>query len=73
MSDFIFELLSEEIPAKMQAPAMRQLENSALRKFDENGLVVEKLTPFVTPMRLGIILQNISTEVNESIKEIPIK
>ena len=31
---------------------------------------MEKLTPFVTPMRLGIILQNISTELNESIKEI---
>ncbi|MDC3090701.1 glycine--tRNA ligase subunit beta, partial [Paracoccaceae bacterium] len=70
MSDFIFELISEEIPAKMQAPAMLQLETSTLKKVDESGLVVEKLTPFVTPMRLGIILQNISTEVNESIKEI---
>ena len=70
MSDFIFELLSEEIPAKMQAPAMRQLETATLKKIDENGLTVEKLTPFVTPMRLGIILQNISTEVNESVKEI---
>ncbi len=70
MSDFIFELISEEIPAKMQATAMRQLETSTLKKIDESGLVVEKLTPFVTPMRLGIILQNISIEVNESIKEI---
>ena len=70
MSDFIFELLSEEIPAKMQAPAMHQLETLILKKVNENGLVVENLTPFVTPMRLGIILQNISTEVTESIKEI---
>ena len=54
----------------MQAPAMHQLETVTLKKVDENGLVVEKLTPFVTPMRLGIILQNISIEVNESIKEI---
>ena len=49
---------------------MHQLETSTLKKVDENGLVVEKVTPFVTPMRLGIILQNISTEANESIKEI---
>ena len=54
----------------MQASAMRQLETATIKKVDENGIVVEKLTPFVTPMRLGIILQNISTQVNESIKEI---
>ena len=64
------ELISEEIPAKMQAPAMLQLETSTLKKVAENGLTAEELIPFVTPMRLGIILQNISTEVNESIKEI---
>ena len=64
------ELISEEIPAKMQATAMRQLETLTLKKVGENGLIVEKMTPFVTPMRLGIILQNISNELNESIKEI---
>ena len=62
--------MSEEIPAKMQASAMRQLENLTLKKVDENALVVEKITPFVTPLRLGIILQNISSEKKKSIKEI---
>ena len=70
MSDFILELISEEIPAKMQAPAMRQLEALTLEKVGENGLLVEKMVPFVTPMRLGIILENISIETKESIKEI---
>ena len=70
MNDFILELISEEIPAKMQAPAMRQLESLTLKKVGENGLIVEKMKPFVTPMRLGIILEKISTKVNESIKEI---
>ena len=64
------ELISEEIPAKMQAPAMRQLESLTLKKVNENGLIVDKMIPFVTPMRLGIILKDISTEANESIKEI---
>ncbi len=54
----------------MQASAMRQLETLTLKKVDENGLLAGKLIPFVTPMRLGIILQNISTELKESIKEI---
>ena len=70
MSDFILELISEEIPAKMQAPAMRQLEILTLKKVNENGLTVEKMVPFVTPMRLGIILDNISIEVKASVKEI---
>ena len=64
------ELISEEIPAKMQTPAMRQLESLTLKKVGENGLIVEKMTPFVTPMRLGVILEKISTKVNQSIKEI---
>ncbi len=64
------ELISEEIPAKMQAPAMRQLEILTLKKVNENGLTVEEWVPFVTPMRLGIILDNISIEVKESVKEI---
>ena len=70
MSDFILELISEEIPAKMQAPAMRQLEILTLKKVNENGLIFGEMVPFVTPMRLGIILENISIKVKESIKEI---
>ena len=64
------ELISEEIPAKMQAPAMRQLEVLTLKKVNENGLIFGEMIPFVTPMRLGIILVNISIEVKESVKEI---
>ncbi len=54
----------------MQAPAMRQLEVLTLKKVNENGLICGEMIPFVTPMRLGIILENISIEVKESIKEI---
>ena len=63
-------MISEEIPAKMQAPAMRQLESLTLKKVSESGFIVERMIPFVTPMRLGIILKNISNEANESVKEI---
>ena len=54
----------------MQAPAMHQLKSLTLKKVSENGLIVEKMKPFVTPMRVGITLENISTKVNESIQEI---
>ena len=54
----------------MQGPAMRQLEVLTLKKVNENGLIFREMAPFVTPMRLGIILEDISIEVKESIKEI---
>ena len=54
----------------MQASAMRQLEVLTLKKVNENGLIFGGMVPFVTPMRLGIILENISVEVKESIKEV---
>ena len=54
----------------MQVPAMRQLETLIFKKIGENGLSVAKLVPFVTPMRLGAVLKNISNEVKESTKEI---
>ena len=49
---------------------MRQLEILTLKKVNENGLIFGGITPFVTPMRLGVILENVSIEVKESIKEI---
>ena len=54
----------------MQAPAMRQIEILTLKKVNENSLIFGEMVPFVTPMRLGIILEKISIEVKESIKEI---
>ncbi len=54
----------------MQAPAMRQIEILTLKKVNENGLIVQEMVPFVTPMRMGIILENISIELKESVKEI---
>ncbi len=54
----------------MQVPAMHQLESLILKKIDQNGLTMAKMKPFVTPMRLGAILKNISNEVKESTKEI---
>ena len=52
----------------MQAQAMRQLKSLTLKKVGENGLIVDKVIPFVTPMRLGIILEKISTKVMRPLK-----
>ena len=70
MNDFIFELISEEIPAKMQNAAMHQLERLTSQKVSKAGLLVETITPFVTSMRLGILLKQISSQRIDSIKEI---
>ncbi len=54
----------------MQLPAMRQLETLIFKKIGEHGLTVNKMTPFVTPIRMGAIIKNISNDVKEINKEI---
>ena len=47
------ELISEEIPAKMQAPAMRQLEILTLKKVNENGLIFGENGPICHTNEIG--------------------
>lgn len=66
MSDFLFELFSEEIPARMQEAALTHLQNS-LRK----TLNVTEIQGFVTPRRLAVIIKNLPTvqpDINSELK-----
>jgi glycyl-tRNA synthetase beta chain len=54
MADFLLELFSEEIPARMQVDAISYLQ-SALQK----GLNVETSKIFSTPRRLAVIIKNL--------------
>jgi glycyl-tRNA synthetase beta chain len=55
MTDFLLELLSEEIPARMQAKASEDLARMFTEKLAEVGLKAERLTSYVTPRRLALI------------------
>ncbi|HEY5720907.1 MAG TPA: glycine--tRNA ligase subunit beta [Allosphingosinicella sp.] len=71
MSDFLLELLSEEIPARMQAKAAADLERLFAERIGEAGLKAEAIETFVTPRRLALIARGLpdATEaVSEEIK-----
>ena len=59
MPQLLLELLSEEIPARMQAQAARDLERMAREKLAEAGLLPEALTAFAGPRRLTLAAEGL--------------
>jgi glycyl-tRNA synthetase beta chain len=54
MSDLLFELFSEEIPARMQAQASADLKKLVTDALVERGLLYEAAESFATPRRLTL-------------------
>jgi glycyl-tRNA synthetase beta chain len=59
MPDLLLELLSEEIPARMQARAADDLRKMVTDRLVDAGLVYEGATAFATPRRLALAVQGI--------------
>jgi glycyl-tRNA synthetase beta chain len=75
MSDFLLELRSEEIPARMQAGARAELEKLFRREMDAAGVHAGEVTVWSTPRRLALIARGLplATEaVSEELKGPPI-
>lgn len=68
MADFLLELLSEEIPARMQAKARADLERLFVAQMDEAGLKASDIAVYSTPRRLALIAKNLP-EQTEAISE----
>ena len=68
MSDFLLELLSEEIPARMQAGARAELEKLFRRELEAAGVAVGDLTIWSTPRRLALIARDLP-EATEAVSE----
>ncbi|WP_298189241.1 glycine--tRNA ligase subunit beta [Novosphingobium sp.] len=58
-ADFLLELRSEEIPARMQAGARADLEKLFRREMEAAGLAVGALTVWSTPRRLTLIAKGL--------------
>ena len=58
-ADFLLELRSEEIPARMQAGARSDLEKLFRREMEAAGLAVGALTVWSTPRRLTLIARGL--------------
>jgi glycyl-tRNA synthetase beta chain len=59
MPQLLLELFSEEIPARMQAQAGRDLERMARDRFAESGLLPEALKTFAGSRRLTLIAEGL--------------
>jgi glycyl-tRNA synthetase beta chain len=54
MPDLLFELLTEEIPARMQGQAAADLQRLAGAKLAAAGLACASIKSYVTPRRLAL-------------------
>ncbi|MGH6967375.1 MAG: glycine--tRNA ligase subunit beta [Phenylobacterium sp.] len=59
MPQLLIELFSEEIPARMQANAARDLERMAREKLAAEGLLPEALKTFAGPRRLTLVAEGL--------------
>jgi glycyl-tRNA synthetase beta chain len=59
MPQLLLELFSEEIPARMQAQAGRDLERMARERLAEAGFLPEALKTFAGPRRLTLVVEGL--------------
>ncbi len=59
MPQLLLELFSEEIPARMQADAARDLERMARERLKAAGFAVEAMRSFAGPRRLTLVIDNL--------------
>tara|TARA_B100000678_G_scaffold76905_1_gene63382 strand:+ start:535 stop:2754 length:2220 start_codon:yes stop_codon:yes gene_type:complete len=70
MSDFLLELRSEEIPARMQAGARAELEKLFRREMDAALVATGEITVWSTPRRLALIARDLPELTGSSEEEI---
>jgi len=68
MTDFLLELLSEEIPARMQAKARADLERLFTEQLAAAGLKAGAITVYSTPRRLALIAADLPAQT-EAVSE----
>lgn len=71
MSDFLLELRSEEIPARMQAGARADLEKLFRKEMDGAGVALGEVTVWSTPRRLALMARGLpgaTAAVSEEVK-----
>ncbi len=71
MTDFLLELRSEEVPARMQAGARASLEKLFREQMQAAGVMLGELTLWSTPRRLALIARDLpqaTAAVSEEVK-----
>ena len=71
MPDLLLELFSEEIPARMQAQAAKDLERLVVGALSDRGLLFEGAKAFAGPRRLTLAIAGLPAkqpDVSEELK-----
>ncbi|WP_343519659.1 glycine--tRNA ligase subunit beta [Sphingomonas sp.] len=70
MTDFLLELRSEEIPARMQDRAREDLARLFTSELDKAGLKATDVVTYATPRRLALILKGLPDQTDAVSEEI---
>ena len=70
MPQLLIELFSEEIPARMQAGAARDLERMAAERLKAAGLAYEALTTYAGPRRLTLVVDGLPSATPDRSEEV---
>ncbi len=70
MADFLLEILSEEIPARMQPAARNELARLFAECTSATGLVTGPIDSFSTPRRLVLIARNVADGTEPAREEV---
>ena len=70
MPQLLIELFSEEIPARMQGGAARDLERMATERLKAAGLTWDTLTTFAGPRRLTLVVEGLPTATPDREEEV---
>jgi glycyl-tRNA synthetase beta chain len=70
MAQFLLELFSEEIPARMQGGAARDLARMATERLKAAGLSFDALTTFAGPRRLTLVVEGLPTATPDREEEV---
>jgi glycyl-tRNA synthetase beta chain len=69
MAELLLELLSEEIPARMQARAAEDLQRLVVEGLKRNGLQAGQAQAFATPRRLTLLIEGVPTKSPDILEE----
>jgi glycyl-tRNA synthetase beta chain len=69
MPQLLLELFSEEIPARMQANAARDLERMFADKLKDAGLTPESLKSYAGPRRLALVAEGLPAAQEDRVEE----
>ena len=70
MAQLLIELFSEEIPARMQGGAARDLERMVAERLKAAGLTYEALTTFAGPRRLTLVVEGLPAATPDREEEV---